>query len=148
MVLSYSDAKIYKLICLNTGLIYVGSTCQPLSKRLAGHKSIHNHTRSKQIIEGGNFIIVLIENYPCDSVEELRAKEYATIENTVCINRKLLSEEQRKEYQKQWRTNHADYHKEWCQSNPSYKKTWAQNHKAALGKAFENYEKAISAKTL
>ena len=144
---NYADAKIYKLVCLNSGLIYVGSTCQNLSRRLAGHRSCFNHTRSKQIIANNNYIILLIENYSCNSVEELRAREYEIIENTVCINRKLLSEEERKEYQKNWRSEHASYHKEWCEANPTYKKTWAQNHKKkALGSAFSNYELAISAK--
>ena len=140
---NYLESRIYKIICLNTGLIYVGSTCQPLSKRLAGHKSAHNHTRSKQIIEGGNYIIVLIENYPCNSIEDLRAREYAVIQNTTCINRKLLSEEERKNYQKQWRSEHADYHKKWCDNHKVYKTIWAKNHKK-LGKAFENFEKAVS----
>jgi len=140
----YSQGKIYKLICLNTGLIYVGSTCQPLCKRLAGHKTKLNSTNSKKIIEGGNFIIVLIENYPCNSVEELRAREYVVIENTTCINRKLLTQAEKIAYQANWRAQHADYHKEWCLAKPGYKTIWAQNHKKKLGKAFENYEKAIS----
>lgn len=140
---NYQDGKIYKLICLNTGLIYVGSTCQPLCKRLACHKSNYNSTNSKKIIEGGNFIIVLIELFPCETVEQLRAREYEIIQNTTCINRKLLSEEERKNYQKQWRSEHADYHKEWCNNHKGYKTIWSQNHKK-LGKAFENYEKAVS----
>lgn len=145
---NYADAKIYKLVCLNTGLIYVGSTCQPLCKRLAGHKACSNHTRSKQIIANNNYIILLIENYPCDNVEQLNKREYEIIESTTCVNRKLLTEDERKEYQKNWRTEHSYYHKEWCEANPTYKKTWAQNHKKALGKAFENYEKAILQKTV
>ena len=141
---NYADAKIYKLVCLNTGMIYVGSTCQPLCKRLAGHKACSNHTRSKKIIEGGNYIILLIELFPCDTVEQLNKREYEIIENTVCVNRKLLSEEERKAYQSSWRAQNSNYHKEWCQANPSYKSTWAKNKKEALGKAFENYEKAIT----
>lgn len=141
---NYQDGKIYKLICLNTGLIYVGSTCQPLCKRLAGHKSTHNSTNSKKIIEQGNFIIVLIELFPCETVEQLRAREYEIIQNTTCINRKLLTEAEKIAYQANWRAQHADYHKEWCLAKPGYKTIWAQNHKKKLGSAFENYEKAIS----
>ena len=35
----YSRGKIYKIICNVTGLVYVGSTCEPaLARRLAGHR--------------------------------------------------------------------------------------------------------------
>lgn len=139
---NYQNAKIYKLVCLNTGMIYVGSTCQPLSRRLSGHRSATNRARSKKIIEGGNYIILLIENFPCNSVEELFAREYEVICATTCINRKLLTEEERKAYQKQWRDDHKDYHAKWCENHAGYKKTWALNRK--LGKAFENYEEAIT----
>ena len=139
---NYKNGKVYKLICLNTGLIYVGSTCQPLCKRLAGHKTQSNSTRSKKIIEGANFIIVLIELFPCNTVEELRAREYEIIQNTTCINRKLLTEEEKKEYQKNWRTSHADYHKEWCQKHEGYKTIWAKN-KREMSKNFIEYENAI-----
>lgn len=140
---NYADGKIYKIICLTTGLIYVGSTCQPLCKRLAGHRAKTNRARSKKIIEAGNYIIVLIENFPCENIEQLNAREYEVISSTTCINRKLLTDEERKAYQVKWRAEHADYHKEWCLANPGYKKTWTQNHKK-LGKAFENYEQAIT----
>lgn len=139
---NYQDAKIYKLVCLNTGLIYVGSTCQPLCKRLAGHKAKTNRARSKKIIEGGNYIILLIELFPCNSVEELFKREYEVICSTTCINRKLLSDEERKAYQAKWRSEHKDYHAKWCENHQGYKKTWTLNRK--LGKAFENYEQAIT----
>lgn len=141
---NYQDGKIYKLICLNTGLIYVGSTCQPLCKRLAQHKSNTNSTNSKKIIENGNFIIVLIELFPCETVEQLRAREYEIIQTTTCINRKLLSAEERKNYQANWRAKHTDYHKDWCDNHKGYKTIWAQNHKKVLSKNFIEYEKAIS----
>ena len=139
---NYQESKIYKLVCLNTGMIYVGSTTQPLCKRLAGHKAKTNRARSKKIIEGNNYIILLIELFPCNSVEELCAREYEVIQNTTCINRKLLTQEERKAYQAKWRAEHPDYHKNFCIANPTYKKTWALNRK--LGKAFENYEEAIT----
>lgn len=139
---NYQESKIYKLVCLNTGMIYVGSTTQPLCKRLAGHKAKTNRARSKKIIEGGNYIILLIENFPCNSVEELFKREYEVICATNCINRKLLTEEERKAYQKQWRSENKDYHAKWCENHQGYKKTWALNRK--LGKAFENYEQAIT----
>jgi hypothetical protein len=140
---NYTDGKIYKIICLTTGMIYVGSTTQPLCKRLAGHKAKTNRARSKKIIEEGNYIIVLIENYPCNSIEELNKREYEIIESTTCINRKLLTEEERKAYQAKWRADHKDYHAKWCENHEGYKKMWYHKNKE-LGKAFQNYEQAIT----
>ena len=37
-MIDYSKGKIYKIVCNNTGLIYIGSTCEPtLARRLAKH---------------------------------------------------------------------------------------------------------------
>ncbi len=140
---NYQESKIYKLVCLNTGMIYVGSTTQPLCKRLAGHRSATNRARSKKIIEQGNYIILLIELFPCNTIEELCAREYEIIESTTCINRKLLTEEERKAYQAKWRADHKDYHAKWCENHEGYKKMWYHKNKE-LGKAFQNYEQAIT----
>ena len=35
----YQKGKIYKLVCESTGLIYIGSTINSLSRRLSRHKS-------------------------------------------------------------------------------------------------------------
>ncbi len=39
----YSKGKIYKIVCNTTGLVYIGSTCEPtLARRLAGHRGAYN----------------------------------------------------------------------------------------------------------
>ena len=80
----YAKGKIYTLRTTNNpDLVYVGSTCQPLSKRFAGHKSA---TQSKgdlhrflklpaQIINCGGAYIELHEECPCDSKEQLLQRE-------------------------------------------------------------------------
>ncbi len=91
----YKNGKIYKLICNNTGKIYIGSTCKKLCQRLAQHKSdykkylknTHRYMSSFDIISGDNYDIILIEKVECDSIEELHAKERFHIENNpLCIN--------------------------------------------------------------
>jgi len=37
-MIDYTKSKIYKIICNNSGLIYIGSTTCLLSKRLQEHK--------------------------------------------------------------------------------------------------------------
>jgi hypothetical protein len=37
-MVNYELAKIYKIVCNKTGMVYIGSTCQRLlSQRLSGH---------------------------------------------------------------------------------------------------------------
>jgi len=89
----YANGKIYKLVCNNTGKIYIGSTCQSkLSQRLGEHRRAFNKNlciSSKQIIEGGNYNIVLIEKYPCASNDELLKRERYYIDNLECTNKNL-----------------------------------------------------------
>jgi predicted GIY-YIG superfamily endonuclease len=37
----YKESKIYKIICYDTELCYIGSTTQPLHKRFYQHKSAY-----------------------------------------------------------------------------------------------------------
>ena len=70
---NYQNGKIYKLVCSDTGNIYVGSTCKTLNARLSNHKSkTFNQCSSKSFI---NPKIVLIESFSCNSKQELELKE-------------------------------------------------------------------------
>ena len=87
-MVNYKLSKIYKLVCNNTGKQYIGSSCQGrLCSRLTGHVRKSNTCRSREIIEGGNYEILLIENFPCDSKDELHKRERYFIENLDCINK-------------------------------------------------------------
>ena len=86
----YSQGKIYKLECLETGKIYIGSTIQALSKRKGGHKAAFkswkkgrpDYSSACKIIQRGTWDIFLIENYPCETKEELHAREGYWIRKT------------------------------------------------------------------
>ena len=59
--------KIYKIIDNTNGNIYIGSTVQPLSKRLVGHRSSYNqyikgkkYVKSCDIIKNNNYNISYI----------------------------------------------------------------------------------------
>jgi len=80
---NYQKGKIYKVVCSETQNIYIGSTIQPLYKRLYGHKSKNNSCRSKEFIEPK---IYLIEDYPCERKEQLEARERFFIEKLECVN--------------------------------------------------------------
>jgi hypothetical protein len=85
-----SKCKIYKIVSMNNpDMVYYGSTCQTLSQRFATHKSVHNTSSSKLIIEKGDAIILLIEEYPCNSVMEAKSREAYYILNNQCVNKNI-----------------------------------------------------------
>jgi len=92
----YQSGKIYKIVCNITEQIYIGSTTQPLNRRLSQHRSYskkhsegikNRFCTSHHIIKGGDYHIELIENYPCDTKKELNRREGCVQLNTVCVNR-------------------------------------------------------------
>ena len=101
-MVNYNNAKIYELICSETGLRYIGASTQKLSVRLSEHKGKRNMCMSKSFI---NPKIFLIENVPCNSIKELYAIEREYIENTECVNKCIpnRTKKETKEYQKKWR---------------------------------------------
>lgn len=94
----YENGKIYRLVCNITGLNYYGSTCQPLHKRKMDHKYKYNDYLKKtcetnyssfKIIEGGNYDIILVEEFKCENKNQLEARERYFIENNECINKNI-----------------------------------------------------------
>jgi hypothetical protein len=95
---NYQLSKIYQLVCLSTGEKYIGSTTEPtLARRLSGHCRTYkcwkngkdHYTTSFAIIERGNYQIELLETFPCNSKDELTAREGHYIRTMECINRKV-----------------------------------------------------------
>ena len=88
---NYQNGKIYKLICDDPSLVYIGSTCQKyLNSRLSAHKYTYNHcktTTSRELFEVGGVKIVLIELFKCNTRDELLNRERLHMENIECVNR-------------------------------------------------------------
>jgi hypothetical protein len=88
---NYKNGKIYKIVDLTNGNIYIGSTKNKLSVRLSGHKTENKCKPEKNISSGiilknNNFKIELIENYPCDTKRELEMREQYFLDNLECVN--------------------------------------------------------------
>ena len=90
----YARGKIYKIV--GGGLTYYGSTCEKtLAMRMAKHRGGYKHYKSgnKNYLSSykifdicNDYDIVLVENCPCNSKDELHARERYYIENNECIN--------------------------------------------------------------
>ena len=89
MPVDYSKAKIYRIVCNETGEQYFGSTTQTLSLRIAQHRMTSNTTKAKQIIERGNYEIILCEEFPCENKEQLNKCERKWIEENECLNKNI-----------------------------------------------------------
>ena len=79
----YNKGKIYKITSPNTEDVYYGSTILSLNKRFRTHKKCN----SKKIIDAGDAKVELVENYPCESKQELLWRERYYIENFDCVNK-------------------------------------------------------------
>ncbi len=121
---NYENGKIYKIVDHTNNNIYIGSTCEPtLARRLAGHKTKYNHfikghkksfMSSYSIIHNNNYEIILIENYPCKTKDELHSREAYYIENSQnVINHQKPNGYNKYEnaaaYSKQYDIDHRDH---------------------------------------
>ena len=95
--MDYGNAKIYKIVNTIDDEVYIGATCQPLSKRMAWHRQHSTHANKSnrklyiKMTEHGieHFSIVLIEECPCDNVEQLRKKEAHYIREQGTLNHNI-----------------------------------------------------------
>ena len=121
---NYQNGKIYKIECLTTNKIYIGSTTQPLSKRLTNHVSEYKrylngkvpYITAFDILKGNNYRIYLIEKYSCDTKEELLSKEGQYIRSLECVN-KVIPCRTRKQYKEDNKEKMQEYHKHYYESN-------------------------------
>jgi len=129
----YSKGKIYRIVCDTSGEVYYGSTTQSLSVRLSGHKfRAKNNCTCRSIIDGGNYSIVLVEEYPCENKEQLERRERFYIENNVCVNKQVPTRTT-KEYRDVTKDRKADYDKHYRENNKEMlnekKHLYYQDHK-------------------
>jgi hypothetical protein len=88
---NYQKGRIYKIVCNESGLIYIGSTVQGLAQRMAEHRHRFRNNilecSSRRVLENNNYTVTLLEKYPCNDIEELHTREQFHIDNTQnCIN--------------------------------------------------------------
>ena len=137
--LRYLRGKIYTVRCYDDDrLIYVGSTIQPLSVRMANHRC-DTTTSLYKYVNGNwkNWYIELYEEYPCDNKELLEKREGEVTRLIGNINKRIegrtykewyednkkkiaekgkiyyqKNKEKKKEYDKQYRKTNIDKRKE------------------------------------
>ncbi len=114
----YSLGKIYKIIDNTSDLFYLGSTCySKLSQRLAKHrghlrefeKGTGRYVSSFEILNNDDYKIILLEDYPCDNIDQLTSREQYWMDKLKCDdmvnkhNAKGVNKERYKQTKKDYR---------------------------------------------
>lgn len=140
----YSKGKIYEMRCNITGDRYVGSTCKDyLSQRRVKHEADFkmwkvgkmNFITSFYIIERGNYDMVLLENFPCQSKDQLHARERYYIETLECVNKNIptrTKEEWNKDNAEKIKNQTTKYRQEHCGELKEYFKQHYNENKETI----------------
>jgi len=153
----YQLGKIYKIVCNITGEYYIGSTTEPtLARRLAKHvkdfklwkqgKAYVSKFSSFSIIERNDYSIYLIECFPCDSREELRANEgkhqRIKLTDKMCLNVKI-EKRTTQEYRHDNKEKKAITDKEYASKNKDklkiYNNTYNEQNKEHISESKKKY---------
>jgi hypothetical protein len=153
-MVNYNQGKIYKIVCNETGNQYIGSTVEPtLARRLTGHKrnynaylnGKHNYVSSFEILKSNSYDIILIENFPCETKDELHARERFHIESNKCVNM-VIPTRTHKEYLQDKKEIIAIQSKSYQLINKDkiaeQRKEFYQNNKEVLAKQHKNWYEA------
>jgi adenylate kinase family enzyme len=83
-----------------------------------GHRKKHSKCKSKILFEKygvENCMIELVEEYPCENVEQLNRREGEIMRANKCVNRRIegRTKDKIKEYQKEYREKNKEYQKDY-----------------------------------
>ena len=105
--MDYNNGKIYRILNYIDDDCYVGSTTQPLSKRMAWHRrEMNSQTKKDRLIYTKmrsvgveHFYIELIEEFPCTNREQLLQREGHFIRELGTLNRIVAGRTKKQHYQ-------------------------------------------------
>mgnify|MGYP003678779793 CR=1 FL=1 len=121
----YKNSKIYKIVNDENDKFYIGSTTQPLYKRLNEHKRKHNKCMSKTLcVDLYKCSIILIEEIECDNKIQLFRKEREYFDkykkeglNIVNKIRPIVEKEEKVKLRKIYNDNNKDKLKQYRELN-------------------------------
>lgn len=137
----YQKGKIYKLVNNVDDKIYVGSTASTLTKRKCGHKHKAKSEIDRRVYKHLNEIgwenveIVLVENYPCNSKDELNARERKWIEELKAelnITMPTRTQQDIAKSKRKWQQNNKEKVAE-------KKRQWEQDNKEKIAARVKQY---------
>jgi hypothetical protein len=146
--MDYKNGRIYKILNYIDDDIYVGSTCQPLSKRMAKHRSSINSTTKghralyAKMRELGveQFYIELIEECPCDNKEQLHKREGELIREFGTLNH-VISGRSTKEWLQDNHEHCKERNKQYYQDNKERRQKLDKEYRATRRDKIKEYNK-------
>jgi len=133
----YKRGKIYTVRCrYDDSLIYIGSTIQPLSVRMCGHRR-DKFCSLYQYVNGdwGNWYIELYEDFACNNKQLLEKREGEIQRQIGSINKQIAGRTY-KEWYKDNRDKCLEYKKQHYQDNRDkcleYNKQYKQDNRDVL----------------
>ena len=137
--LRYQRGKIYTVRCYDDDTaIYVGSTIQPLSTRMAKHRS--QNSILCEYVNGNwkNWYIELYEEYPCNNKQLLEKREGEIIRLIGNINKNIAGRTN-----KEYREDNKEKIKQYWRDNKDKKyeknKRYRESHKEQLKEKKKQY---------
>lgn len=151
-MVNYQNSKIYKITDVSYTKCYIGSTCKKLCQRMSGHRSRYRAWKDGKETGMTSFIlfeefgvenckIELVENYPCNSKEELHKREGEHIKNILCVNKINPNNKNDAEYHKQYRIDNADKIKQYKMDNKEHIKLLLHEYHQENKEAISEYKK-------
>ena len=148
--MNYNNSVIYKICCNDISITdcYVGSTTS-FQKRKSAHKSACKNERGKhynlnvyQFIrahgEWENWSMIVIEEYPCDSKNQLHTRERYHME----LLRATLNKQTPTRTNKEWCEDNAEHIKQYRQDNADHIKVRDKDYKQDNADHIKAYKKA------
>ena len=145
----YQNGKIYTIRCrYDDNLIYVGSTIQPLSKRMGSHRttSANRATSLSNTVNGNwdDWYIELYEEYPCNNKSILEKREGEIIRLIGTVNR-IITGRTKEEYIKENKEKILENKKKYYENNKQHilekNKKYSIEHKDEIKKRMSEYTK-------
>jgi hypothetical protein len=142
--MDFSRTVIYKIICKDLAIkdLYVGSTTDLVKRRYqhkydsTNEKSAHRGLTVYKCIKDnggwGNWEAILVEEYPCKSDEQRRARERHWMEElnaNLNSNRPFVTREEKRETSCNWNKKNYAENAEVRQSSSEYNKSYNAAHK-------------------
>ena len=124
--MDYKNGQIYTIRSKSCpDLVYVGSTCQPLHKRLYAHRSKFDawqeghsaYYAAFEILKIGDEHIEWVEDFPTDSKKKLEKREGEIVRSMQCVNKHIPGRSPKEYRDEQNKEAVKTYHKEWYKKN-------------------------------
>lgn len=150
-MVNYQKGKVYRIVSDQTDQVYIGSTCNPLSRRMTGHRAHYREYlagksqigkySSYEILQYEDAQIVLIEDVPCENKEQLRRRERYYIEITPnCVNKQVPGRT-RAEYFDENKEIRAEKHKVYQETKKDaiakQRQSYRNSHKAEIAEKYK-----------